>query len=153
MADEPRFRITLQQIENFEFNVKFDWEGVEDLLLDEPDPLGGQKGPNAARLVGAAAGNCLSASLLFCLQKAKVDIKGIKTVVEGEVVRNEKKRLRIGKLKVTVGLDTEAERAKLERCFGLFEDYCLVTQSLRDGIPVHVSVVDRNGETLFENEA
>ncbi len=149
MAEEPRFRVTVQQIEDFEFKVKFDWDGVDELLLDEPEPLGAQNGPNAARLVGAAAGNCLSASLLFCLRKAKVDVKGIKTVVEGEMARNEKKKLRIGKLTVRIGLDTPAENAKLERCLGLFQEYCTVSQSLQSGIPIDVEVTGRDGEKLF----
>lgn len=148
-AHEPRFTMTMEQIENFEFKVKFDWEGVDELLLDEPVPLGGGKGPNAARLIGAAVGNCLSASLLFCLQRSKVEVNGVKTQVSGVLVRNEQKRLRIGDVQVRIELDTPAERAKLERCLGLFEDYCVVTESVRNGISVGVEVVDPTGAQLF----
>jgi len=148
-AHEPRFTITMEQLQDFEFKVKFDWEGVDELLLDEPAPLGGSKGPNAARLVAAAVGNCLSASLLFCLQRAKVEVNGVKTQVSGALVRNEQKRLRIGDIQVRIELDTPAERARLERCLGLFEDYCVVTQSVREGIEVGVEVVDPSGAQLF----
>ncbi len=148
-AHEPRFTVTMEQLDGFEFKVKFDWEGVDDLLLDEPAPLGGNKGPNAARLVAAAVGNCLSASLLFCLQRSKVEVSGVKTVVNGSLVRNEQKRLRIGAMDVRIELDSPVERARLERCLGLFEDYCVVTQSVREGIEVGVEVVDPAGATLF----
>ncbi len=146
---EPRFTITMEQLEGFEFKVKFDWEGVDELLLDEPAPLGGSKGPNAARLVAAAVGNCLSASLLFCLQRSKVEVSGVKTVVNGRLVRNEQKRMRIGGIDVRIELDSPAEREKLARCLGLFEDYCVVTESVRNGIAVGVEVVDPSGATLF----
>ena len=149
MAEEPRFSMTMEHVQGFEFKVKFDWSGADELLLDEPDPLGGERGPNASRLIGAAAGNCLSASLLFCLGKAKVDVTGMKTVIEGRMERNEQKRMRIGGLAVKIELDTPADKSKLDRCLNLFEDYCVVTQSVREGIPVEVEVVDTEGSRLF----
>jgi hypothetical protein len=33
-----------------------------------------------------------------------------------------------------------------ERCLEQFEDFCIVTQSIRAGIPVSVNVVDANGK-------
>ena len=38
--------------------------------MDEPEPMGENSGPNAGKVLAAAIGNCLTASLLFCLQKA-----------------------------------------------------------------------------------
>ena len=46
--------------------------------------------------MGAAVGNCLAASLLFCLEKARVPVTDIRARVEGYVVRNESGRLRVG---------------------------------------------------------
>jgi len=34
----------------------------------------------------------------------------------------------------------EEDVARLERCASLFEDFCVVTESVRKGIPVNVSV-------------
>ena len=34
----------------------------------------------------------------------------------------------------------EADRSRLARCLELFEDYCVVTESVRDGIDVAVEV-------------
>ena len=42
----------------------------------------------------------------------------------------------------------EAEFAQLERVLAQFEDFCIVTQSVRGGIPVEVSVKDSEGKIL-----
>jgi len=145
------FDLELEQIGDYEFKVKFDWPGVDELLLDEPAPLGGSKGPNAARLIAAGVANCLSASLVFCLQgKFKQPIGSLRTRVHGELVRNDKGRLRIGRFDVTIRLAEDASAVQhLQRCLEQFEDFCVVTESVRHGIPVGVRVVDASGTEVF----
>ena len=150
MREDTGFSLAMRQVEDFEFDVRFDWEHLPKLTLDEPEPIGHRKGPNAARLVAAAAGNCLSASLLFCLQKARVPVSGIETKVRGEHRRNENGRLRIGRIDVEVILDApDGNPKRIARCLGLFEDYCVVTASLRKGIDIRVTVVDPAGKLLL----
>ena len=153
------FALSLELEQNYAFTVQFDDERFPPLLLDEPEPLGESRGPNAARLIGAAVGNCLGASLLFCLRKAHVDVEGLRVDVTGELIRNERGRLRIGALHVTLDPQvadadrlrigsvrvelhpaTDVPPERLERCLGLFEDFCIVTESVRRGIDVDVSV-------------
>jgi uncharacterized OsmC-like protein len=151
MSDSLVFDLELVQLADYEFKVKFDWPGVDELLLDEPAPLGGSKGPNAARLVAAGVANCLSASLVFCLHgKFKQAIGPLRTKVHGELVRNDKGRLRIGRFDVTIALAEEAAAVQhLRRCLEQFEDFCVVTESVRHGIPVGVRVVDAQGIEVF----
>ncbi len=138
--DDRQFRVTLARRQAYEFLATFD-EDDQQLLLDEPAPLGGGHGPNAARVLGAAVGNCLAASLLFCLGKARVDVGDLGVTVDGTVTRNDAGRLRIAGLKVTLEPSVRpADRERLERCRDLFEDFCLVTQSVRSGLTVHVAV-------------
>ena len=66
MSDNNQFSIQVQLIEDYLFKIDFGEFG--DVLTDEPPPLGGGEGPNPARLVAAAVGNCLCASLLFSLR-------------------------------------------------------------------------------------
>ena len=135
------FTIAIEQVHDYEFRVRFDKPQFPDWILDEPVPLGGDSGPNASRALAAAMGNCLSASLLFCLRKAKIDVGPIRTEVRVRMARNERGRLRIGKVEVRIdpGIP-EAEKAKAQRCMTLFEDFCVVTQSVREGIEVEVLV-------------
>ncbi len=135
------FKIAIEQIKDYEFQVRFDKESYAPVTLDEPPPLGRDSAPNPARFLAAAIGDCLSASLLFCLRRAKVEVQGIAAEVSVELVRNEQKRLRIGtvdvKLHPRVAENGEAYRA----CLEAFEDFCVVTQSVRNGIDVRVQVV------------
>ncbi|HET9735689.1 MAG TPA: OsmC family protein [Burkholderiales bacterium] len=154
MTESTGFTIHLEQEEGFDFRVKFDWPDNPDLLLDEPEPLGHRHGPNAARLVAAAVGNCLSASLVFCLRtKFKQNPGPVRATVTGQLARNERGRMRIGGLTVRIELAESAEALQhLERCMGQFEDFCVVTESIRQGIPVDVEVVDASGRKLHERK-
>lgn len=135
------FTLHLEQVEDYTFRVRFDKEGLPDLVLDEPPPLGKDRGPSPARLLAAAIADCLSASLLFCARKAKVELGPIQTEVRMQIVRNENKRLRVGRVEVTIDPSLpETEREKARRCLELFEDFCTVTQSVRQGIDVSVKV-------------
>ena len=144
-AVASRFSVHVEQIDGFEFRVKFDKEQFAPLLLDEPPPLGGDTAPNAARVLAAAIGNCLSASLVFCLKRANVATSGVSADVDVEIVRNELRRLRVGKVNVTLRTNLPANDPALEKCLSTFEDFCIVTQSVRQGIDVAVHVEGVNG--------
>lgn len=141
MADEEKFVLTLTLDRDYRFEADFGLPGVSDLVLDEPVPLGGGEGPNAARLLAAAIGNCLAASLAHCLRKSRLDLRGLEAVVEGSLVRNERGRLRIGGIHVRLEPELEAaEPGRFARCLEIFEDFCIVTESVRRGIDVSVDV-------------
>lgn len=138
---DQRFTLALTLTDGYAFVVDFEPDGVPPLLVDEAPPLGAGRGPNPARLLGAAVGSCLGASLLFCLRKAHIDVQQLHTSVEGTLVRNERGRLRIGEIKVRLAPQIAAEqRDRMSRCLELFEDFCIVTESVRQGIAVDVEV-------------
>jgi uncharacterized OsmC-like protein len=154
MAEEVgKFTIHLEQEEDYAFRVKFDLKKAPDVIMDEPPPLGERNGPNASRMLAAAAANCLSASLMFCLAKEDVPSNSVSTEVTCTMIRNDKKRIRVGRLDVRITAGDELlDSKKSDRCLSLFEDFCVVTASLRDGIPVGVEVVNQAGELLHKGE-
>ncbi len=147
---DMEFTLKLTRQQDYQFNVQFDLAGVPDLQLDEPVPLGAGAGPNASRLLAASVANCLSASLLFCLGKFKQDPQGVTAHVVGKMVRNEQGRLRVGGFAVEIQLEQTVER--LEHCAAQFEDFCVVTDSVRNGIPVSVRVLDAAGQLIHQSE-
>ena len=111
------------------------------LLMDEPAPLGEGSGPNAAAVLAASVGNCLSASLLFCLRKARLEVRGLTTEVEITRERKERGRMRIGGMRVVLHPDVApGGEGRVARCLELFEDFCVVTESVRSGVDVDVDV-------------
>ncbi len=88
MSEEKHFSVELELLRNYEFKVGFGLEGVEDLVMDEQPPAGEGKGPTASSFILAAVGNCLSASLSFCLRRSRVEVKGMRTKVESTIARN-----------------------------------------------------------------
>lgn len=136
------FRVDVRQKDHFRFDVTFDDERWEPVVVDEPEPLGGGEGPNAARLLAGAVGNCLAASLLLCLEKSRFTVRDLRARVEGTIERNESGRFRIARMDVTVvpTVEGDAGSPRFGRCLDIFEDFCIVTQSVRGGIDVDVHV-------------
>lgn len=151
MSEQAGFTINLDQQQGYEFKVKFDWDKAADLLVDTGEPMGQSKGPDSERLLAAAVGYCLTASLLFSMRKFKQTPGKLRAEVSGTFARNERGRLRVSGLEVTIRLSDPAEQiAHLERATQQFEDFCTVTESIRHGIPVRVQVVDANGRTIHK---
>jgi uncharacterized OsmC-like protein len=125
----------------YEFKVIFDVVGVPELIVDEITPIGENVGPNPTRLLSAAVGHCLSSSLLFCLRKARVGVKDLETEVKANLERNEEGYLRVTGLDAKIRLDvSKDDKSRVNRCLGIFENYCTVTQSVRKGLDVKVTI-------------
>lgn len=142
MPESRTHRVELRFVRGYEFVANFkDGEHVESVVCDEPPPLGEGSGPNAAELLAAAVGDCLASSFAFCLRKVRLEPVDLTASVEAHVAPNEQGRLRI------TGIDVELipqvqvdDAARFTRCERLFEDFCIVTESVRRGIPVNVRV-------------
>ncbi len=139
---EEAHTTTLEQVKDYVFNVAFDRESMGGIRMDEPVPIGTETGPNAGRLLASAVGHCLSASLIFCLQKARIPLKHVSTKVHTRLARNEPGRWRIEGIRVemTPELVDDQDRERIKRCLDIFEDFCIVTQSVRKGIDIQVAV-------------
>jgi uncharacterized OsmC-like protein len=138
------FTVTLDWRDDYQFTARFDQPGMPDLATDEPAPLGAGAGPNPARLLATAVANCLAASLLHCLRKSRIDLVRLRATARGSLVRNAAGRLRIGAIQVQLApaLARPEDHDRMARCLDLFEDFCIVTESVRSGLAVAVEVVD-----------
>jgi uncharacterized OsmC-like protein len=131
----------LKRVKGHKFEVEFDDPRYPKLIVDEPEPLGTGEGPNPVRLLSAAVGECISSSLVYCLDKARIGVEGLETRVRMELVKEEKGYWRIEGIRAEILLGVaDRDRAKVPRCLELFEQFCTVTQGLRLGTAVDVDV-------------
>ena len=140
--------VSLQQQADYRYEIRFG-DGIPALIADEPAPLGKGEGPSPAQLLCASVGNCLSDSLLFALRKFKQAPEPLRCEVQAEVGRNTEGRLRVLGIHATITLGVAANALEhLDRALAQFEEFCTVTQSVRQAVPVRVTVIDVDGHTL-----
>ena len=100
----------------------------------------------------AVVANCLGTSLLFSLRKCKNLPGTIVTRATARLERNEQKRLRVAHVDVAIELpEAAADYAQIERLLQQFENFCVVTESVRTGVAVDVMVRDATGNLLHDS--
>ena len=154
MSAERPIRVTLEQEDDYAFRIRFDDAGLEPLLSDEAAPLGHDRGPNPARLLLASVANCLVASLLFALRKQRNAPGKLRAEITALPMRNAEGRWRIPQAYVELQLPERNEHYQhLDRVLTQFEEFCIVTQSVRHGIDVEVTVKDAHGRVLLGDKS
>lgn len=138
---EKTITTKLQLIDGYKFNVKSDVNYIPDFVVDETKPDGEGSGPNPLRLLAAAVGHCMSSSLIYCLKKARIPVNNLETTVKTNLFKNKTGKTRISNIDIQINLKVnKKDEPRIHRCLTLFEDYCTVTQSIRKGIEVNVTV-------------
>ena len=144
MPDESEVSFSLALREGYAFTVDFGDAGIPPMTIDETPPLGHNEGPNPSRVLAASIAGCLGASLLFCLRKAHVDVATLQADVRVTNGRNEKGRLRVKKVAVRLAPSVPVDQhGRMARCLEIFEDFCVVTASVREGVEIDVKVDTR----------
>ena len=145
---EKTITVSLQQQADYRFDIRFD-DTMPVLTSDEPAPLGTGLGPSPVQLLCAAVGNCLSDSLLFAFRKFKQAPEPIHCEVQAVIGRNEHGRVRVLSLDAKLKLGVSANQLEhANRVLSQFEEFCTVTQSVGQGIPIHTRVMDIHGVIL-----
>lgn len=155
MSADDQIRVTLQHEEGFRFRVEFHGAGADPLQTDLPEPTGGGTGPDPEHLLLAAVANCLAASLLYALRANRnTGVAGVRAQVSAKPARNAEGRLRIPQVFVELELPgSNDDYQNLDKVLARFEDFCTVTQSVRNGIDVEVTVRDADHHVLLGDKS
>ena len=142
-----RLKIKLEQ------GMLFKWilpKSKQELIIDETlDETIQKVGPDAASLLGLAVSSCLSASLLFCLSKKNLTLDDLSGEVEMVFKKNDKGYTRVDAITVHLSPKSEDPNVlkRLEQCTKvlkngnmLFEESCIITPSVIEGIKVDVRI-------------
>ena len=88
-------------------------------------------------------------SLLFAFRKFKQEPEPIQCTVTAEVGRNADNRLRVLNMTARIQMGVAASALEqVDHVLAQFEEFCTVTQSVRQGIPISVEVWDAAGVQL-----
>ena len=140
--------ITITQVGDYVFSVDFS-KALPALRVDEAEPIGGGTGPHPEQLLIAGVANCLCASLVFALGKFRQDGGGVFAEATCRIGRNDDERLRIVGVDVRITLGaTAADMPRIDRVLDQFQRFCTVSESVKLGIPIAVSVRDGTGAQL-----
>lgn len=150
MTTEQTATITITQDTGYRFSIDFG-AAIPALQTDEVHPISDGDGPCPEQLLLASTANCLCASLFFALTKFRQDPQGLSATATCRIERNANRRLRIVAIDVDITIGADASDFALDmanRALAQFEDFCTVSESIRQGIPTAVRVLDRHGTRL-----
>jgi uncharacterized OsmC-like protein len=136
--------VHLDFLGNIGFNIQARQFSV---ISDEPPEFGGDdRGISSVELLLAAIGSCTGTSFGHCLKNMEITPEDIQVDVTGTMTHPEGNPLRVVDLHATIsyqvapGYDPEL----LDTCVEKFKKYCVVSQSVNNGIPVTIDVVKKD---------
>ncbi len=135
------FQTDIEQVQDYEFRVRFDNPEHPELILDAPPPIG--RGANVApsRLLAAAVGHCLASGLLFAARRMQIPAGPISARVRTQIVRNAQGYPRIAGVDVEIDASfPDAAQEQISRLLATFQNFCTVSESIRQGVPISVKV-------------
>ncbi|MFX0028358.1 MAG: OsmC family protein [Candidatus Hermodarchaeota archaeon] len=141
MSIELKTRVGLKQTEEMIFRCELGNLKIENLFIDEKNEKVEEKlGPSPAKLLGLSVLGCLAASFSFCLQKGGFSLPGLNGIAEVTIARNNKGFWRVNKIDIEMvpQIDTPEMRKRVNQCARFFEQYCIISESLRKGFEVNV---------------
>jgi uncharacterized OsmC-like protein len=143
MSEEMKTKVGISLEKGMIFKCDLGKMKVKDCYIDEEHPEEvDMLGPNPSRMLGTAILGRLSASFIFCLKKRNFNVKDLNAEAELTIARNEKGFWRVKKINVNIApeIDDPETKKRADQCKKFFEDYCIVTQAVREGIEVEVNL-------------
>ena len=139
-------RVKATLLENIAFKVKI--KDFPEFIMDEPESFhGDDRGPSSAEFLLVAIAGCQGVSFQFCLQKFRIEVEEMTVTVESKmkhVFHEEYEREILNIIHINVIIDVKLKNPEDEEdlleCFGVYQKYCVVTTSIRRGIPVDVKL-------------
>ncbi len=136
---------------NLEYDLDLIWDkqsgchvniqGFPKTKLDMPVEFGGMSSaPCPDELFFTAIGGCILTTFIYFKERLKLNLKGLRVSVQGTVDYLGSKGYRISEIKIVVNVEVpKDEKLKAEECTELATNYCHLTRSLEEGIPLKIS--------------
>ncbi|NVM02590.1 MAG: OsmC family protein [Candidatus Helarchaeota archaeon] len=142
-------KATLRWTSNLGFtaNVK----QFQELVVDEPQQFhGDDRGPSSLEYLCVGIGGCMGTSLVYCLKRFKATFSELQVDAAAEIHHVPPNRmLRVTALHVDFHITpdpaTQDNIDNINECYEHFAKYCVVTQSVKQGIPFDIKLKINDG--------
>jgi uncharacterized OsmC-like protein len=143
MSNELKTKVSLKQEENMLFKCDLGQNIMQNIYIDERERKETDKiGHSPAKLLALSVLGCLAASFEFCLTKRNFSLKGLDGTAEVTIARNKKGFWRVKKINIDLIplVDDPTMRKRVDQCKKFFEQYCIISESLRKGFEINVNL-------------
>ena len=142
MSDEIKTHLKLNWEKDLIFKLDMGKVKTGNFLIDDTNKGADKIGPNPSRLLASAVMGCMCASLLFCIGKKNLSFDDFEAEAEITTFKNEKNFWRVKEINIKMIPKTndEAVIKRLKQCEKMFEEYCVITQSVREGITINLDL-------------
>ena len=143
MTSEARVKVGLKLQENMLFKCELGNVKMQDLYIDERNKKKTEKiGPSPIKLLALSVLGCLAVCFEFCLQKKGFTLSDLDGRAEVTFTRKDKEFWRIRKIDIDLlpKIDNTEMRKSVAQCKNLFEQHCIISESLRKGMEINVNL-------------
>ena len=138
-------KVSLNYTENLHFKASA--RQFKDFSVDEPTSFHGTDlGPSSVEYLLIGIGGCLGTTFIYCLQKRNIKMKSVEIVVDGKLSHvGPKLLLRLTKVDAEIKFIPEenASSEDINLCIKKFREYCIVSNSITDGLPINVQCLKK----------
>ena len=150
MVYEENTKVSIKLKKEMIFELQNIYKNLDSLLIDETleDKIE-RVGPDAASLLGMAIISCLSASFIFCMEKRNLTLDNLeaKADISFKELKQGYKRIDSIDVKIIPKTDDADVLKRIKQCIKelksgqmFFEESCIITPSIREGINIQVKV-------------
>ncbi|MFO8018510.1 MAG: OsmC family protein [Promethearchaeia archaeon] len=113
--------------------------------MDEPESFHGtNKGPSPVEYFLLGIGGCMGSTFAFSCQKNGIEVQDISITIDGELTHREDRENLLQFEKIEGHIDFIPKDAydekKIKQSIREFQKYCVLSNSIRQGIPLDVNV-------------
>ncbi len=143
MSNEVKSKVELKLEEKMLFRGNLGKLKVDELYIDlRTERRNDRIGSSPVKLLGLSILSCLAASFEFCIEKKNISLSDLEGRAEVTVARNSKNFWRLKKIDVEIvpKIDNPELLKRIDQCKKLFEQYCIISESLKKGIEINVNL-------------
>lgn len=143
MSNELKTKVRLKLEEQMLFKCDLGQSMNQNLYIDERNKKVTNKiGTFSTKLLALSVLGCFAASFEFYLQKKEFSLSDLDGKAEVTLARNDKGFWRVKKIDIEIlpKVDNPKMHKRTDQCKKLFEQYCIISESLRKGFEVNVNL-------------